>query len=801
MLHNPVAAAFHNLFRDRFYTGIMILGLAVGFAAAILIGLYVHNEYSFERFIPGYEQVYRLEMDRLGLEGEPHPGDFSVTTAAAQLALDFPDVDQVVRLALSSQWVGKDEAETWERMAWVDPEFFNVLRFPVLAGDPVAAMHEPNSVVLTRAVARKYFDEDAPIGETLFVQHVDGDPEVYPMVVRAVLKDPGDTHLEQFKIFAAGLAAWSPLTEFDQRPGGSIGWTYLTLRSGADIDDVRAGLPAFAARHYPPELSFRLDAIQDVHLTDDVRAVAAGISAVGVLIVLVAAINFVMLITARGTRRAIEVGVRKTLGARRRELIMLFIGEALVYVLVALVVSVAIVKLALPPINVFLQRSIPFQLFDDPALAAAIIGAALFTGLISGLYPAMVLSGARPASALKGGGGRLMGSAQVRQALVVVQFGILMGLIVVAATIWRQTALLLDNVDRLNLDQVVDVDSGCDPAFKEELKAIPGVSTVACSSGEALGDWIVPTTVRGQVQETITIGTAPIDVGFLEMYGLKPLAGRFFAEDRNQDMVLGRADPGPDAQPTVVLNESGVRRLGFESPEAAVGQRLDWQRPSAAPRGNSPPFLSSQIIGVVPDFTMYGWRKTIEPTMYYIDRQPAADLIFAKLEEARFAETMRSIDDLWHRTGHVRPMYVEYMGDMVRLGDRDVLVQGPIIAASTGLAILIACLGLFAQVVFTTERQTKEIGVRKVMGASSLDVVRLLLWRFTKPVLWANLIAWPFAFWAASHWLEGFAYRVGLPWWLFLAASASALFLAWATIGTKTWLAAHARPATAIRHE
>jgi putative ABC transport system permease protein len=230
-----------------------------------------------------------------------------------------------------------------------------------------------------------------------------------------VLQDPGDTHIEQFEIFAPSLAAWSPLTEFDQRPGfGASVWTYVTLPPGALADDVRAGLASFAERHYPPEFSFRLEAIKDLHLTAEVRAVNAGIAAVGVLIVVVAAINFIMLTTARGTRRAVEVGVRKTLGARRRELVILFIGEALVYVLVALVVSLAIVKLALPPVNIFLERSIASDFLSDPALAAAIVGAALLTGLISGLYPAVVLSGVRPARALKGGGGRLMGSAQVR---------------------------------------------------------------------------------------------------------------------------------------------------------------------------------------------------------------------------------------------------------------------------------------------------------------------------------------------------------------------------------------------------
>lgn len=802
VLRDSFTSAFGNLRRDWFYTGTTISGLAVGFAAAMLIGLYVYDEHNFERFIAGYEQVYRLETDRLVPGAEPQPIPFSVTTAAAQVALDFPEVAQVARLALSTQWVGADEAKNRERVAWVDPDFFAVVPFPVLAGDPVAALHEPDGVVLTQAMARKYFGEDAPLGRTLLVQAVSDDPTVRALVVRAVLNDPPyGTHLEQFKIFAPGIAAWSRLAAYDRSPQPfTIVWTYARLRSGVLAESVRAGLPAFAERHYP-NARFRLEAIKDLHLDDDGRAVVAGIAAVGALIIVIAGINFVTLMTARGTRRALEVGIRKFLGARQRDLIVQFMGEALIYVLVALVIGVAIVKLALPPVNVFLGRTIAFDLTADPALAAAIAGAALLTGVIAGLYPAVVLSSFRPVSALKESSRRLLGSAKVRQALVVVQFAILTGLIIIATTIWRQTAFVLENFARLNQDQMLTIGAPCEQAFKQELAAIPGVSGVACPSDFAIGgpsDFRA--TVRDPGRETISVNAVPIDVGFFEMLGLQPLAGRFFSEDRGQDVVLVGADPDSEAQPTVVLNESGARQLGFEPPEAAVGESLDWARPSlAAAPGSSRPFVSSQIVGVVPDFTLYTLRAAIEPAVYYV--APSAEGVFAKLEEARLPETLRSIDDLWRRTGDGRPTFRVFLGEEMRPIYDDVIVQGRIIAASTGLAVLIACLGLFALAVFTTARRTKEIAVRKALGASSSNVVGLFLFGFTQPVLWANVIAWPLAYWGASIWLGGFANRVSLPPWLFLGASASALLVAWATVGTHSWLAAHAKPATTLRYE
>ena len=814
MLRNYLAAALGNLRRNWLYSGLTILGLAAGFAAAMLIGLYVRDEYSFERFISGYQHVYRLEMDVATPGQKPARTDSSVVNAAANLALDFPEVEQVARLSRSSQWVGWGEARTRERVAWVDPDFFKVLSYPVLAGDPVAAMNDPDGVVLTRSMARKYFGVDAPIGRTLPIQSVGGGPPPYeaahPMRVMAVLRDvPSETHLEPFGIFASGRAAWSGLTFTEwfyrlspARPEVSV-WTYARLRPGVSPDRIRDGLAAFAARHYRGAIGWRLrfEPLKDLHFTGDARAVDGGIAAVGGLIVLIAAINFVTLMTARATRRAVEVGVRKAVGAGRADLMVQFMGEALIFVLLAMLISVALVELLLPAVNAFLQRTIAFDYLSDPRLAAAILGAALLTGVIAGLYPALVLSGFRPAWALKGSGGQAAGSAGVRQGLVVIQFAILTGLIIVAATIWRQTSFALDNLLRLNEDQVLYVVSPCTSAFRGELLTLPGVNGVSCASDQAMGQFSLKTLVREPGRGNISVDTAPVGAGFFELHGLKPLAGRFLSEDRGEDVVLYRPDAGPDSQPTVVLNESGARQLGFRTPQQAIGRSIDWGRWTAAPaNGALPAPRSSRIVGVVRDFTLASIRTPIEPTMYFLDPR-GGGVVLARLDGRRLPETLRSIDGLWARTGHTRPIYREFLGQTMREGYRDVEVQAAIIGASTGLAILIACIGLFALAAFTAERRTKEIGVRKAMGASSADVMRLLLWQFTKPVLWANLLAWPVGFWAADHWLHGFAYRVSLPPWLFAAASSAAVLIALLTVSTHAWSVARARPATALRYE
>ncbi|HEX4095727.1 MAG TPA: FtsX-like permease family protein, partial [Caulobacteraceae bacterium] len=696
-----------------------------------------------------------------------------------------------------------------------DPGLFKVLPLPVLAGDPAAALRDPNGLVLTRRMARKYLGEDTPIGKTLMVttardlQLAPGEEQLFssshPMRVEAVLQDiPSETHLQDFGIFGSGRAPWSILAYDDRHPSRfslSVD-TYARLAPGVSAGRIRAGLAAFTARHWsePQTLHLRLEPLENLHFTPGARVADAGIAAVGALVIVIAAINFVTLMTARATRRAVEVGIRKVVGARCRDLMIQFLGEALIYVLAAMVIGVALVELALPAMNAFLQRTIAFDYLHDPVLASAILAAVLATGLLAGLYPAVVLSGFRPAAALKGGVGRSGGSAHVREVLVVVQFAILTGLIILTATIYRQTSFALQNALRFKADQVVMIDSSCDTAFKQELTLLPGVELAACVSANAVGWSFTKTFIQDPRRGRLAFDSNPIDVGFFEMHGMKPLAGRFFSKDQGEDVVLDRPGAGPDAQPTVVVNESGLRLLGL-SPRGAIGKSINWGRWSAAaPNGSFPPFRSSHIIGVAPDFTLASIRTPIDPALYFVDPKGTQN-IFVQIDGRRVPETLPLIDRLWRSTGHSRPIERGFEDQEMQSLYRDIVVQEVIIGACAGLAIVIACLGLFALAAFTAERRIKEIGVRKAMGASTLDVVKLLLWQFTKPVLWANLIAWPVAFWAADQWLHGFAYRVSLPPWLFLGASIAAVLIAWATVGGQAWLVARAKPATALRYE
>jgi putative ABC transport system permease protein len=831
VLRNYFAAALGNLSRNWLYAGITVLGLAVSFAAAILIGLYLRDEFSFDRFLPDHGRIYQVENEVIMGGATPLLFSTANTTVAGRLKLDFPQVDEVTRLEAVPGVVKQEDAATEETIAWADPNFFQVLRYPVLAGDPAAALAAPDGLVLTRQMARKYFGQDAPIGRTLMV---DANPDVgqqgvppalaavlgglHPMRVMAVLKDmPPDSNLD-VQIFAPAQASQSIVRVQDQAASPlSIGMTtYVKLKPGASVGAVRAGLPAFAERHYaaPPGISarasFHLIPLSRLHFSRqgisgapaDVmrprgdRKVDAGVAAVGALIVIIAAINFITLMTARATRRAVEVGLRKAVGARRRDLVVQFMGEALIYVLIAMVIAIGLAELGLPRLNAFLGRSLRFDYLGDPAIAGVILGAAVLTAVLAGVYPALTLSSFRPAAALKGGANQPAGSAAVRHVLVVVQFAILIGLIVMTGTIYRQTHFALNDALRLDDSQVLRIQAPCRSAFTEEVKRLPGTRALSCASGQALSIG------RSTALVTLPDGTskwlqpAPIDLGFFEMHGLKPVAGRFFSQARGEDMVLDRAVAASATAPTLVLNETAARQLGFANPADAVGKTLQWKWTGLI----SPTSLPSRVIGIAPDFTLGSVREAIQPTIYLVE--PArTGYVLAKLDGRAIPETLRALDTVWKGTGHDRPAAYVFESQAVQDLYRDVITQGVALAVCAGLAILIACLGLFALAAFTTERRTKEIGVRKAMGAGPADVVRLLLWQFTKPVLWANLIAWPLAFWAMDRWLHGFAYRVDLPPWLFLSASAAAVLIAWATVSSHAWMVARGKAAAALRYE
>ncbi len=538
--------------------------------------------------------------------------------------------------------------------------------------------------------------------------------------------------------------------------------------------------------------------IGDLKPPGDERTLQTLIAVAG-LILFVAASNFVSMMTARAAGRAIEVGVRKAEGATRGQIAAQFLGECLFYAALALGLAICAVELVLPALNGFLQRGIAFDYLRDPKLGCGILAVWVVTGLAAGAYAAFVLSLFRPGAVLKGVVFLPGGSGRLRQALVAFQFGTLIALIVSTMTIQHQTQYAMQDRLRLPTEQIYLSMSGCPAPFKDATAHLPGVVAASCSSGSALTYDRYSAVFNSPNGGIISLRGATVDYGFFELFAVKPIAGRLFAPDRGEDDLL-RANPTSELNPSIVINETGARALGYASPQAAVNQYRLWSRlgsngPGLVPSGSQ----SSQIIGVVPDFSVGSVRDVIEPTAYYVD--PSGTWISVlKLDGRAIPETMRAVKALWESSQEA-PFNGLFLSQRVNELYADIQRQSTIFSIFSGVAVVIASLGLLGLAVFTAERRTREIGLRKAMGASRWDILRLLGWQFARPVLWANLIAWPLAYLLMRRWLEGFAYHVDLNPLVFVAASALALIIALATVSGHALLVARTKPVEALRYE
>ncbi|HKU12978.1 MAG TPA: FtsX-like permease family protein [Steroidobacteraceae bacterium] len=806
MLRHYILAALRNLARNKLYSTINVVGLAVGFAAATLIALFVRDELTFDRQWPQGDRIYLVAASLKVPGRELMESQAANPDVAVRLRARVPASVLIARLLPEEHTVRRGEIENNEVVNFADEQFFSVLRMPTVAGNLATALQRPDGLVLTASAARKYFGRIDAIGEMLELDRK------HPMRVAAVVPDlPSNVHLRP-DIFAAGRASFSPLTAADAAPWPPRGLgfnarTYVKLPPGMAAERIARELPAMSAEYEAAAsktadfaVPMKLVPIADVHMTlPQFGPVPAGnatvlyvVSLIAALIVAVAAINFVTLMTARAARRATEIAIRKTVGARPRDLTIQFIGESILYALLAVVVAFALVELLLPAFNNFVQRAIRLSYVHDFAFVGAIAALAVITGALAGIYPALVLSRFRPAQVFQGGPLPAGGSAAVRQALVIAQFAVLITLIVAATVVYRQVHFAMNEGWRLDKDQVLAIRSSCRDAFAIELRKLPGVRAAACSGGTPYG-LFTSGGVLGPDGTQLSMAEVPIEPGFFQLYGMQqPLAGRFFSADRPAE-VGPRGGDGRFIGP-VILNETAARMLRFATPEAAIGQVI------RQPPGRYNTGVASEVVGVVADFPIGSLRTPIDPVVFFTDAG-FFDIVSVKLDGRQIPETLAAIDRLWQQLGEPRPVNRWFADEFLEDVYREDLRQGQMAAVAAGIAVFIACLGLFGLAAFTAERRTKEIGVRKALGASRGDIVRMLLWQFTKPVLWASLIAWPVCWYAMHRWLERFAYRTEIDVWTLLGASALAVVIALATVATHAIVVARARPVTALRYE
>jgi putative ABC transport system permease protein len=822
MIRNYLATAWRGARRDRFYALLNLLGLAVGFAAAILIWLFVREELSYNSFLPGYQDIYRVQLTIA--EPGQRPVTFTGTPArmAAELKLDFPEIVATTRTRKQSAGLRHGEVEAVEEILWADPDFFAVLGYAMLRGDPARALSEPDSIVLTRALAMKYFGTIDCLGQTLQIDMV------HTARVTGVAEDPPSNATKTFTALVSGKTAWGKLAAEDAAlptPGElSLGGdTFVQLRPGANVNALAARLPAFALAHYPdPDspvplfASMFLHSLADVNLhpynpdtgePDEAQTLYA-VAATGLFTLTLAGINFVNLVTARATRRSVEVGVRKALGALRGQLIAQFMGEAIAYSLVALLLGAGLAELMLPSLDVFLNRKIAFDFWRHWQLVTAPFAAAIVLGAAAGVYPAIILSGLPAAQTLKRGAGA-GGSGRLRLGLVVFQFAVTIVLAIATIVVHRQIAfatsqaLLFDKnlmltIDLTGLPEQPTADGlGRREAaplelLRTQLASIPGVEGMAATFTLPLWSNFLRTdfTRTGDSSgKPANFTVQPVDFGYFGVYRAALLSGRDFSRDRAEDRVDGT---DKSRLSSAIINETALRSLGFADASAAIGREVR-STDADSPRLH-------RIIGVAPDFPLDTIRSPVPPTIFIVDPD-LFKVLSVRLSGSDAPATLARIDAVWHELVPERSINRVFLDDRIAGLYRDDTRKGWMFAAFAAFAVVIGCLGLVGLSAYTAERRTKEIGIRKALGASAADVLWLMVRQFVQPVLLAMLLAWPIAWWLVRRWLDGFAYRIDLAPGLFLTAGLGALVIAVATTIFHAAQMARSRPAEALRTE
>ncbi len=792
MIGNYLAAALGDLARNKVYAAISICGLAIGIAAALLMALLVRNHLGRDHFMANYDQTYMV-VSALRPPGRPpmHMGGASPIRVAQLLRERYPEVTASTRVLEQRVRLRGAAAEIKERIYWADPNVFAVLEMPAHAGALRTALSRPDGIVLSRAKARKYFGNDAVVGRTLLLDD-------QPMTVTAILQDlPLNATSLKADIFASGLASFSRLGQLDRDPANAMGSgvfsveaiTYLRLVPGASVDKINRESSALL-RELWSQRPVALDATLQVLRIDQAQLFEPlnpgihsriSVTAVtGLLILFLACANFVNLTTARSARRAIEVGVRKAAGASRSDIIVQFLGEAAVHVLIALCLAVALTELALPHVNAFLVAGAVFDYWRDPWLIASLLGLWMALTLLAGLYPAFVVSAFRPAQVLRGLVPVSLRPNTIRQALVTLQFACLIGLAIAAGVVHRQRIYATTEALRIDTDQILLIESACRPALKAELARIPGVRAMGCADRTLLSN-------SGfnymQLPDGTDVSLRQISAGagMLELFGLTPLAGRFFATERG-DEEWGATPQGASVR--LVISEAAVRRFGWKTPAEAVGKTLP----------------SGEVIGVVADFSLDSVQEALGPTVY-VPKASTFNLIGLKLAGANIPETLAAIDRVWSAAGNTDALKRYFVDEHLQKVYLAVQREAQILNAFAVIAMLLACLGLFAFSASSTEQRSKEIGVRKAMGAGSSDIFRFLLWKFSVPVCWAALLAWPVTAYLMGRWLNRFAYHVALEPGLFAAATAGALLIAILTVSVHCRRVARIKPAVSLRSE
>ena len=834
MFRNYLAVGLRALLHSRTYAFINIFGLATGLAACLMLLLYVRYERSYDEWLPNAQNIYQLQTNYVpGPDGPGFKTQMSAYVAGASLKQSFPEVARRVYLRASAPTVVRGgEAFNVEDARMVDGPFFDMFGIRMLHGNRAAALNAVGNVVLSRTQALRIFGTENPVGQTLSM--IDENGETADHRVTGVFEDlPRNSHM-RISMLVAFTSASLGETEFLTSYGWQNGWNYLELRDGATAEQIHRAMPAWERRAIPDQgadsarfnfgdqQDYRLVNVADVHLGaaqdgdmspgNDARTITT-FSIIALVILAMACINFTNLATARASKRAREVALRKVLGASRKQLVVQFLGESTILAVVSMLVALALVELLLPSLSAFLDADLAIHYFGTDGVLLPVLGLVVLVGAVGGFYPALYLSRFRPAEVLKANksSAEPVGSGRLRNALVVGQFAASIALIVCTSVVYAQTLFAREadpGFNRAGLIQVssMDADQLGDQreALANEVRRIPGVTAVS-RTGIGVN---TPNTITNDIQlpgrsEGVEVSSYAVDPEFFRTMGIDTIAGRTFDPNRpgddatidssrREESIRGIVARGVN----IVVNELAARRLGFADPRQAVGRQLTASVYNSDDYGLTP----ITIIGVVEDSRFRTVRSAIEPIMFRQSRG-ALGWMVVRYDNADPRAVRDGIQQVWRRFASDVPFEAEFSEEIVaEIYDAET-ARAKTFAGFALLAVIIAALGLFGLAAFTAERRTKEIGIRKVFGAGTGNIVQLLAWQFSKPVILANLIAWPIAWWVMRDWLNTFDARIDLGPTPFLVAGLLALVIAVGTIAGHAFRVARTNPIHALRYE
>jgi putative ABC transport system permease protein len=797
MLKSYLKVAIRNLFKHKAYSFLNIFGLALGMASAVLILLFVRYERSYDRFHESAGRIQRVAVRALIGNTKIRQTNTPAILTPTLLTL-YPEVERSVRFQDSFEGVTVQYGDlvfNEYRVCSTDADFFKVFSFPLIDGDPDSALEEPNTVVISATMAQKYFDGEKALGRILNI----GDRDFRVSGVMADFPKNSHFHFDMLR----SLKTYKNRIEDPNWFNNSF-QTYLLMRTEASAASLEAKFPDLVRDYTTAGLDYDglvakgnyweyyLQPLTAIHLHSDLNGEfeangnAAYVSAsllIAVFILLIAAVNYMNLATARSANRAREVGIRKVVGSARGPLLRQFLAESLTASYLALFFALALVHMLLPAFRALTMRSLSMPYMEDPVVIPGLLGLALVLGVLSGSYPAFFLASVQPIKVLRGRFQSGSRNSRLRNVLVLVQFAISIFLVVGTFVVQRQTEFMRSKNLGFDKEHVVVLKTPVSledrsRAFKDQLLTLPEIIAVSGSNttpGRPFNNWGCQ---PSELNESVTLNICVCDEGYLETMGLEMAEGRFFSRDFSTD------------ERAIIVNEAAAKLIGWDDP---IGKTIAFDRD-----------LSFTVVGVVKDYHYESLHQSVRPGA--LIAQPGIwgaqeDYISARIQPGDIPRTLGRIRNIWDTFMKGYPFEYSFLDS-----DYDALYQneertGRIFSVFAALAIGIGCLGLLGLASFAAEQKTREIGIRRVLGASVPGIMMLLSRDLIRWVALANLVAWPVAYYAMHKWLESFSYRIGISWFFFVLAGLMTLFIAWFSTSFQAYKAANTDPVTALKHE